>query len=110
MTLSTILRRRQMAERVYSVDGTPADSVLMAINDLMQDCMPDLVLSGINHGPNMGEDVHYSGTVAAAIEGAILGVPSIAISVASFREQIFEGAVEFIVRKVREHAGELGGA
>jgi 5'-nucleotidase len=55
------------------------------------------VISGINHGPNMGEDVHYSGTVAAAIEGAIMGVPSIAVSVASFRQQTFDGAVRFIV-------------
>ncbi len=102
LTLGSILRRRRLDERVYSVEGTPADSVLMAINGLMQECMPDLVVSGINHGPNMGEDVHYSGTVAAAIEGAILGVPSIALSVASFRDQVFDGAVRFLCEVITE--------
>jgi 5'-nucleotidase len=101
LTLGSILRRRHWGGRVYSVHGTPADSVLMGINGLMSDQMPDLVISGINHGPNMGEDVHYSGTVAAAIEGAILGVPAIAVSVASFREQIFEGAVRYLIDLVR---------
>ena len=107
LTLGSILRRRRWAERVFSVQGTPADSVLMAINGMMSDSPPDLVISGINHGPNMGEDVHYSGTVAGAIEGAILGVPSIAVSVASFREQEFDGAVQFIVNAVLEKADLL---
>ncbi len=107
LTLGSILRRRQWAERVYSVHGTPADSVLMGINGLMGDAPPDLVISGINHGPNMGEDVHYSGTVAGAIEGAILGVPSIAVSVASFRKQEFGGAVEFITKMVAEQSDML---
>lgn len=102
LTLETILRRKQYSERVYSVSGTPADSVLMAINGLMQDALPDLVISGVNHGPNMGEDVHYSGTVAAAIEAGILGIPAIAISTASFRESNFEAAVGFVVDMVRE--------
>lgn len=107
LTLHTILRRCQIEERVFSVDGTPADSVLMAINGIMADAPPDLVISGINHGPNMGEDVHYSGTVAAAIEGAILGVPAVAISVASFRDQIFEGAARWMARQVAENFEQL---
>jgi 5'-nucleotidase len=107
LTLGSILRRRRWDERVFSVHGTPADSVLMAINGLMAEAPPDLVISGINHGPNMGEDVHYSGTVAGAIEGAILGVPSIAVSVASFREQEFDGAVKFITKMVAERPEQL---
>ena len=107
LTLHTILRRHRLEERVYAVDGTPADSVLMAINDLMSAAPPDLVISGINHGPNMGEDVHYSGTVAAAIEAAILGVPALAVSVAAFREQVFSGATQFIADLVTRHSDEL---
>lgn len=107
LTLHTILRRHRLEARVYAVDGTPADSVLMAINGLMAASPPDLVISGINHGPNMGEDVHYSGTVAAAIEAAILGVPAVAVSVAAFREQVFTGATDFLCRLVAEHPGHL---
>ena len=59
----------------WSVDGTPTDAVYMALCLVMKDAPPDVVVSGINHGPNLGNDVHYSGTVAAAIEGALLGVP-----------------------------------
>jgi 5'-nucleotidase len=68
-------------ERRYQVDGTPTDCVMLAVEALMPD-RPDFVLSGINHGQNMGEDVLYSGTVAAAMEGLSLGVPAIAISYA----------------------------
>lgn len=70
----------------YVVDGTPTDCVLLAVNQLLERS-PDFVLSGVNHGPNMGEDVLYSGTVAAAMEGTILGVPSVAISFAGQREE-----------------------
>jgi 5'-nucleotidase len=107
LTLGNILRRHKHDERVYSVTGTPADSALMAINGLMQDDLPDLVISGINHGPNMGEDVHYSGTVAAAIEAAILGIPAVAISAASFRDLEFDGSVRFIQMMLRGHADLL---
>ncbi len=107
LTLHTILRRHQLDERVYSVDGTPADSVLMAINGIMADTPPDLVISGINHGPNMGEDVHYSGTVAAAIEAAILGVPAIAVSTVGFRELQFEAAARYMAKLVTENPERL---
>ncbi|MDP6418651.1 MAG: 5'/3'-nucleotidase SurE [Candidatus Krumholzibacteria bacterium] len=107
LTLETILRRRKLSDRVYSVSGTPADSVLMAFNGVMESNPPDLVISGINHGPNMGEDVHYSGTVAAAIEAAILGIPAMAISVTSFREPNFEAAVQYVSRMVRNEAESL---
>ena len=65
------------------MDGTPTDCVLLALGALMPE-KPDFVFSGINHGPNMGEDVLYSGTVAAAMEGLVAGIPSIAISFGSF--------------------------
>ncbi|MGQ0647792.1 MAG: 5'/3'-nucleotidase SurE [Gemmatimonadaceae bacterium] len=81
LTLHHPLRPVKRGERRYQVDGTPTDCVMLAIEVLMAE-RPDFVLSGINHGQNMGEDVLYSGTVAAAMEGLALGVPSIAISFA----------------------------
>ena len=81
LTLHHPLRPVQRAERRFQVDGTPTDCVMLAIEALMPE-RPDFVLSGINHGHNMGEDVLYSGTVAAAMEGLALGVPSIAFSFA----------------------------
>jgi 5'-nucleotidase len=82
LTLHHPLRPVQRGERRWQVDGTPTDCVMLAIEALMPD-RPDFVLSGINHGQNMGEDVLYSGTVAAAMEGLALGVPSIAVSFAA---------------------------
>jgi 5'-nucleotidase len=81
LTLHHPLRPVQRGERRYQVDGTPTDCVMLAVEALMPE-RPDFVLSGINHGQNMGEDVLYSGTVAAAMEGLALGIPSIAISFA----------------------------
>ncbi|GAA5648469.1 MULTISPECIES: 5'/3'-nucleotidase SurE [Vibrio] len=80
LTLEQPLRVTQIAERTYSVQGTPTDCVHFALNELMKDDLPDLVLSGINHGANLGDDVLYSGTVAAAMEGHFLGVQAIAFS------------------------------
>jgi 5'/3'-nucleotidase len=81
LTLHHPLRPIPRGQRRWQVDGTPTDCVMLAIEALMPE-RPDFVLSGINHGQNMGEDVLYSGTVAAAMEGLALGVPSIAISFA----------------------------
>ncbi len=81
LTLHHPLRPVRRGERRWQVDGTPTDCVMLAIEALMA-VRPDFVLSGINHGQNMGEDVLYSGTVAAAMEGLALGVPSIAVSFA----------------------------
>ncbi len=81
LTLHHPLRPVQLAERRFQVDGTPTDCVMLAVEALLPD-RPDFVLSGINHGHNMGEDVLYSGTVAAAMEGLSLGIPSIAVSFA----------------------------
>ena len=80
LTLRRPLRLRKYGERRYSVDGTPTDCALLAINHVLKDRRPDLVLSGVNGGANLGEDVTYSGTIAAAMESTLLGVPSIALS------------------------------
>lgn len=80
MTLHAPLRCRDVDERMVAVNGTPTDCVILALRHLMLDNPPDLVLSGVNHGSNLAEDVTYSGTVAAAMEGTLLGVRSIALS------------------------------
>jgi 5'-nucleotidase len=80
LTLRRPLRLRKLSARRYAVDGTPTDAVLLAVMELMKDRPPDLVLSGINRGGNMGEDVTYSGTVSAAMEATLLGVPAVALS------------------------------
>ncbi|QXO16962.1 MULTISPECIES: 5'/3'-nucleotidase SurE [Vibrio] len=80
LTLEQPLRVTKIEPNTYSVQGTPTDCVHFALNELMKDDLPDLVLSGINHGANLGDDVLYSGTVAAAMEGHFLGVQSIAFS------------------------------
>lgn len=80
LTLTRPLRVRQFGERRYAVSGTPTDAVMMALGNIMKDAKPDLILSGVNRGANLGEDVFYSGTVSAAMEGAFAGIPSIALS------------------------------
>jgi len=80
LSLSDPLRLRQISDRHFAVKGTPTDCVIMGVRHLMRDAKPDLVLSGVNRGQNVAEDVSYSGTVAGAIEGTILGIPSIALS------------------------------
>ena len=89
LTLVNPLRARTMENGFIRVDGTPTDCVHLAITGLLSD-EPDLVVSGINAGPNMGDDVLYSGTVAAATEGRFLGFPAIAISMNSHDPQYFE--------------------
>ena len=80
ISLHKPLRIKQWGEKRYSVDGTPTDCVLVGVKKLFPDKKPDLILSGVNYGPNLGEDVTYSGTVAAAMEGTLFGIPSIAMS------------------------------
>lgn len=79
LTLQRPLRIHHIADRILSVDGTPTDCVLVAVNQILGR-KPDLVVSGVNAGQNMGEDVIYSGTVAAAMEGTVLGIPAMAVS------------------------------
>jgi 5'-nucleotidase len=80
LTLHAPLRLRDAGAKKWAVQGTPTDCVMMAIRHVMADHPPDLVLSGVNRGANMADDVTYSGTIAAAMEGTVLGVPSIALS------------------------------
>ena len=89
LTLHRPLRATRRVDGAYQVDGTPTDCVLLALGELMPE-KPDFVISGINHGPNMGEDVLYSGTVAAAMEGLAAGIPSIAISYAGTDIELLE--------------------
>jgi len=91
LTLDRPLRLRRSANGFYFVNGTPTDCVHLAVTGMLE-CVPDMVVSGINLGANMGDDTIYSGTVAAAMEGYLLGVPSIAISLASKRGAHFSTA------------------
>lgn len=86
LTLSRPIRLRRLDERRYAVSGTPTDAVMMALAHVMKDNPPDVILSGVNRGANLAEDVTYSGTVSAAMEGALAGVRSIALSQAYSRE------------------------
>src|SRR4029450_8163630 len=89
------LRIRQVRPRWFAVDGTPTDCSYMAVNHLMKDRRPALMVSGINHGPNLADDVTYSGTVAAAIEASLLGIPAIAFSLAMRQDFDFAPAARF---------------
>lgn len=80
LTLSSPLRMRKMDERHYAVSGTPTDCVMMACLHLLKDNPPALILSGVNWGSNLADDVTYSGTIAGAMEGCALGIPSVALS------------------------------
>lgn len=80
LTLTLPLRIRQIGKQKYAVGGTPTDSVLLAVKNIIFGKRPDFLISGVNAGLNLGDDITYSGTVAAAMEGALLGIPSIAIS------------------------------
>jgi 5'/3'-nucleotidase len=86
LTLTQPVRLRRHSERRFSVTGTPTDAVMMALAYIMKEARPDLILSGINRGANLAEDVTYSGTVSAAMEGALAGVRSIALSQSYSRE------------------------
>jgi 5'-nucleotidase len=86
LTLRRPLRMERVGEDVFEVDGTPTDCVNIAVIKIYRASLPDLVVSGINKGYNLGDDITYSGTVAGAMEGALLGVPSLAVSVERCRE------------------------
>lgn len=90
ITLTDPLRVRRLDDRRFAVSGTPTDCVVIAVNDLMAEHKPDLVLSGVNRGHNIGEDVSYSGTVAGALQGMAMGIPSIALSqsLARFHDEV----------------------
>lgn len=104
LTLHRPLRPARRPDGAFQVDGTPTDCVLLAVQTLMAE-RPDFVFSGVNHGPNMGEDVLYSGTVAAAMEAVTLGVPGIAISFSGRDAEVLAGyqsVVAMLVRRITE--------
>jgi 5'-nucleotidase len=98
LSLNDPLRLRKISERRYAVKGTPTDCVIMGVRRILDAAKPDVVLSGVNSGQNVAEDVIYSGTVAGALEGTILGIPSIALSQAygrrTSREEAFWSCAE----------------
>lgn len=100
LTISAPLRYERVEEHAFSVDGTPADCVNLAVANLLPQ-PPELVVSGINRGANLGDDVTYSGTVAGAMEGAILGIPSFAVSLASKSHDDYSVAAAFSVYLAR---------
>ncbi len=100
LTLHHPLRARRTTDGTFVVDGTPTDCVILAVAELM-DRKPDICLSGINHGSNMGEDVLYSGTVAAAMEATVLGIPAVALSYAGDRFEELEGWQPVVERLLR---------
>lgn len=107
LTLADPIRVRQLSERRFATTGTPTDCVMLGIDDLVTGGKPDLVLSGVNRGANLAEDVTMSGTVAGAIEGMAMGVPAIALSQMGFygEDHGFEAAETFgpgIVRRLVE--------
>lgn len=99
MTLHKPLRIRQVkvngGSEGYSVNGTPTDCIVIGLLEIMKHKRPDLVVSGINRGPNLGDDIIYSGTVSAAMEGAMRNIPSLAISIAAYEDFKFESAALF---------------
>ncbi|KPJ98394.1 MAG: stationary phase survival protein SurE [Desulfobacterales bacterium SG8_35] len=98
LTMDRPLRLREVDENVYTINGTPTDCVTIGIGKILPQ-KPDLVISGINPGPNLGDDISYSGTVSAAIESTMLGIPSIAVSLAAESDPLhFETAAAFTVR------------
>ena len=106
LTLHRPLKAEEIREHVFSVNGTPTDCVTLGINKLLPR-KPDLVVSGINRGANLGDDITYSGTVSAAIEGTIFGIPSIAFSLISDKHYHYETATFFtnkIASYVLEHS------
>lgn len=100
VTLHRPLRPVRRGDSEFHVDGTPTDCVLMALGSILEET-PDFVFSGINHGPNLGEDVLYSGTVAGAMEGLAYGIPGVAISLAGRHGDMLEGDRDWIEKLIR---------
>ncbi len=104
LTLNRPLRMHKIDKHHYTTDGTPTDCVMLALHVVFKNKKPDFIVSGINHGANMGDDVTYSGTIAAAIEGAILNIPSIAASMANYEPGTpMTRAAKYIAKIVKKH-------
>ena len=115
LTLTVPVRLRKLGERRFCVTGTPTDAVMMGLAHILKDAPPDLILSGVNRGANLGEDVTYSGTVSAAMEGALAGIPSIALSQSYAREGMgdtvpFAAAEAWAERVLRPLIADADGA
>ncbi|MDX1494360.1 MAG: 5'/3'-nucleotidase SurE [Longimicrobiales bacterium] len=95
LTLHHPLRARRTTDGTWMVDGTPTDCVILAVGELMEE-RPDVCVSGVNHGSNMGEDVLYSGTVAAAMEATVLGIPAVALSYCGAFPEEIEGLEQLV--------------
>jgi len=106
LTLTRPLRIDEIDARHYSVDGTPTDCVTLAMNQILKDHPPDLVVSGINKGGNLGDDVTYSGTVAGALEASIYGLPGIAVSLVQRTNFDFRNAARFAAELARRVLGD----
>lgn len=104
LTLHHPLRARRARDGAWIVDGTPTDCVILAVNELLDE-RPDVCVSGVNHGSNMGEDVLYSGTVAAAMEATVIGIPAIALSYCGVFPEELEGFEELVARVLRAIVG-----
>lgn len=104
LTLARPLRIRQIDNRHWTVDGTPTDCVVLALNQILPaDERPHICCSGINHGANLGDDASYSGTVAGALEATILGVPGLAFSLVAYRDHDFSESAK-VAREVTAKA------
>ncbi len=101
ISLHRPLRMQEVSPRWFAVDGTPSDAVDMGLNLVLRNARPDVVVAGVNHGPNLANDVHYSGTVAAAMEAALLGVHAVAVSLAERNVTDFDHAARFAVALAR---------
>lgn len=106
ITLRRPVKVTDLGNNEYSIDGTPVDCVIIAVQKLIKKPV-DLVISGINAGQNMGEDIHYSGTVAAAKEAAFLGYKSIAVSLTSYSDQQFATAAHWLVKMLSNEIAEV---
>lgn len=95
LTLTRPLRMEQVSERKFSVDGTPTDCINLAVNGILKDGKPDLVVSGINTAANMGDDITYSGTVSATMEATLLKIPSIAVSMNAKKDFVFQTGAHY---------------
>ncbi len=104
LTLNRPLRAQKISDNCFAIDGTPTDCVMLAIHLFFKSVKLDLIVSGINHGPNMGDDITYSGTVAAAIEGSILQIPSIAVSMSDYEPDMpMTRAAKFVSKLIKAY-------
>jgi len=100
LTLRNPLKIKKISKKIIGVYGTPTDCVILAIYNLLDD-LPELLLSGVNLGPNLGDDVTYSGTVGAAIEGANIGIPSVSLSFYEPKNPDFKSTIMFILKLIK---------